>query len=243
MKEDTPTKAQCLDINRCNWYCWAVRHSIRYTNPCLRPSDMQVFKDSKSSSTHWLVTHREAGWGLSLLPSYLICQGSIETHAMTNIIIILRSGKTGSAWKHNTALNLPRNQQTSVASFTRLAEGHRLPLEMEGGELHPIELNWLVIHLNWPASFKPKDVLLWTWRDDSFHIKSSTSATTRLQWTRQLLMMFASTPLEPLFTCSSVHLQVVVSATNRSHRVQSAAKTVYKKNKKDMTANALIFGN
>lgn len=43
-----------------------------------------------------------------------------DSHAMTNITI-LQSGKTGSSWKHNAAQKLPRNQQTSAASFTYTA--------------------------------------------------------------------------------------------------------------------------
>lgn len=70
---------------------------------------------------------------MSLSPPNGICQSSIETPAMTNIIIILQSGKTGSAWRNNSAWNSPETnkqvwlvlhmQQKSTDSLWRWKRG------------------------------------------------------------------------------------------------------------------------
>lgn len=203
---------------------------------------MQLSKDGKRYNTHTGQSEMEKQafrHRMSLLPSNWICQSSIETHAVTNIII-LQSGKTGSAWQNNTALKLPRNQQTSVASFTYVAEGHRLPLQMkERCFLHRTELNWFVLHLIRTASFELKDCCCGHDGRILSTSKTALQAPHWLQGTRQRLMMFASSPLEPLFPFPSMHLQVFeANATNRSdkeHKAPVYGKNSLRKNQEDTT--------
>lgn len=144
---------------------------------------MQLSKDGKRCNTHTGQSEMEKQafrHRMSLLPSNWICQSSIETHAVTNIIIILQSGKTGSAWQNNTALKLPRNQQTSVASFTYVAEGHR---QVSSGDEREVFLasDWtklICTSFNQNGFLWAKGLLPRPWWADSFHIKNSTSVTT-----------------------------------------------------------------